>query len=347
MSQSPGGGKSNDLSVDACSETAMYTWERHLGQTISSDEFEASYRGQARSELTGLFSADRQLLLEIGCASGATAALLKQQIPGLQAWGVEPESAAAEIAAQRLDRVFACKLEDVDLHAEGLAYGSVDAVLLADVLEHMYDPWRALVQLKPFLAKNAEVVISIPNVRNLGLMADLADGRFDYHKWGLLDITHIRFFTLDGAIRMLHETGYGVRHVQANVDPPLSAVLAAGVPADKVLKFDRLSLAGVEPRELVELCAVQFFIKASPMRIELVGYGTASEAQTETSGERVEEAVSAAGGIVDISPEPAASQPDSEMTAEVNDPVVLPAEAGQTQASQAIESGFDGDDNAS
>ncbi|MGO0999901.1 class I SAM-dependent methyltransferase [Lysobacter sp. CA196] len=267
------------VTIDVCSETTMYTWERHLGQTISGEEFEDSYRGQARSELTGLFSADRKLLLDIGCASGATSALLKQTIPGLVAWGVEPESAAAAIAAQRIDKVFAQKLEDIDLHAEGLSHGSVDAVLLADVLEHMYDPWRALLQIRPFLAKNAEVVISIPNVRNITLISDLVDGRFDYQKWGLLDITHIRFFTLDGAIRMLQETGYGVRHVQANVDPPLSGVLNAGLPADGSLKFDRISISNVEPRELVELCALQFFIKASPVHVELVGYGTTPEVE--------------------------------------------------------------------
>lgn len=251
----------------------MYTWERHLGQTASGDQFEASYRGQARFELTGLFSRDRKLLLDIGCASGATSAYLKHLIPGLQAWGVEPEAEAAALAAGQLDRVFAKRLDEIDLAAEGLAYGSVDAVLLADVLEHMYDPWRALVQIKPFLAPDAEVVISIPNVRNLGLLSDLADGRFDYQKWGLLDITHIRFFTLDGTVRMLQETGYGVRHVQANVDPPLSGVLNAGVPEDKALRFDRIRIDGVTPRELTEFCALQFFIKATPVNLELVGYG--------------------------------------------------------------------------
>ncbi|MBX9400132.1 class I SAM-dependent methyltransferase [Lysobacter sp. BMK333-48F3] len=259
--------------VDIFAESDMYTWERHLGQTASGDQFEASYRGQARFELTGLFSRDRKLLLDIGCASGATSAYLKHLIPGLQAWGVEPEAEAAALAAGQLDRVFAKRLDEIDLAAEGLAYGSVDAVLLADVLEHMYDPWRALVQIKPFLAPDAEVVISIPNVRNLGLLSDLADGRFDYQKWGLLDITHIRFFTLDGTVRMLQETGYGVRHVQANVDPPLSGVLNAGVPEDKALRFDRIRIDGVTPRELTEFCALQFFIKATPVNLELVGYG--------------------------------------------------------------------------
>jgi hypothetical protein len=83
---------------------------------------------------------------------------------------------------------------------------------------------------------------------------------------------------------MLQETGYGVRHVQANVDPPLSGVLNAGVPEDKVLRFDRVRIDGVTPRELTEFCALQFFIKATPVNLELVGYGvpaTSAAAETE------------------------------------------------------------------
>lgn len=256
----------------------MHVWERHLGSTSTDEEFADSYRGNARVELTGLFSSDRKRLLDVGCASGATSALLKQLIPGLETWGVEPDPVAAQLAAQRMDRVFAKKLEDVDLISEGLGHGDIDAVLLADVLEHMYDPWRALVQLKPFLAQGAQVVISLPNVRNIGLVSDLVDGRFDYQKWGLLDITHIRFFTLDGAVRMLHETGYGVQRVQANIDPTLSHVLVAGVPADGTVKFDRMSVSAVEPRELVEMCALQFFIVASPVQLEIVWGGAPAQA---------------------------------------------------------------------
>jgi SAM-dependent methyltransferase len=260
----------------------MYVWERHLGSSSSGEEFEDSYRGHARVELTGLFASDRKRLLDVGCASGATSALLKELIPGLEAWGVEPDPVAAQLAARRLDKVFAKKLEDVDLLSEGLRHGDIDAVLLADVLEHMYDPWRALMQLKPFLAADAQVVISLPNVRNVGLVSDLVDGRFDYQKWGLLDITHIRFFTLDGAVRMLQETGYGVRRVQANIDPMLGHILAAGVPADGTLKFDRMSVSSVEPRELVEMCALQFFIVASPVQLEVV-WGGAPSQEAETS----------------------------------------------------------------
>ena len=269
----------------------MHVWERHLGSTSTDEEFADSYRGHARVELTGLFSSDRKRLLDVGCASGATSALLKQLIPGLETWGVEPDPVAAQLAAQRMDRVFAKKLEDVDLISEGLGHGDIDAVLLADVLEHMYDPWRALVQLKPFLAQGAQVVISLPNVRNIGLVSDLVDGRFDYQKWGLLDITHIRFFTLDGAVRMLHETGYGVQRVQANIDPTLSHVLVAGVPADGTVKFDRMSVSAVEPRELVEMCALQFFIVATPVQLEIVWGGAPAQAAdaADSSAEGVSE----------------------------------------------------------
>lgn len=330
----------------------MHVWERHLGSTSTDEEFADSYRGHARVELTGLFSSDRKRLLDVGCASGATSALLKQLIPGLETWGVEPDPVAAQLAAQRMDRVFAKKLEDVDLISEGLGHGDIDAVLLADVLEHMYDPWRALVQLKPFLAQGAQVVISLPNVRNVGLVSDLVDGRFDYQKWGLLDITHIRFFTLDGAVRMLHETGYGVQRVQANIDPTLSHVLVAGVPADGTVKFDRMSVSAVEPRELVEMCALQFFIVATPVQLEIVWGGAPAQAAdaADSSAEGVSEHSGDEAGaeirsnIVEIElhqealEEPQAAEAHSETAVGdgVNDAAELPIESPAADADLPI-----------
>lgn len=329
----------------------MYVWERHLGSLSSDEEFQDSYRGNARAELTSLFSSDRKRLLDVGCASGATSALLKEIIPGLEAWGVEPDPVAAQLAAQRLDKVFANKLEDVDLLSEGLRHGDIDAVLLADVLEHMYDPWRALVQLKPFLAPGAQVVISLPNVRNVGLVSDLVDGRFDYQKWGLLDITHIRFFTLDGAVRMLHEAGYGVSRVQANIDPMLSHVLVAGVPADDKLTYDRMTVSAVEPRELVEMCALQFFIVATPVQLEVVWAGASSQSSEAAASEdssapehdqgeavsvQAESAVAAQSHIVDIE-----LQKDAEAVAEASPADTGPAtgDGSAVEAHEAVESG--------
>ena len=113
-------------------------------------------------------------VVELGCAGGAFGAALKARHPGAHVTGIEAGRAAAEQAATRIDRVICGRIETTDFAGAGFLPGEFDTVVAADILEHLVNPWDALVRLRPFLAPDAQVVASIPNVRNALLIAALA-----------------------------------------------------------------------------------------------------------------------------------------------------------------------------
>jgi 2-polyprenyl-3-methyl-5-hydroxy-6-metoxy-1,4-benzoquinol methylase len=218
---------------------------------------------------TGLFSllagAPRRVL-ELGCAGGAFGAALKARYPGATVTGIEAGRAAAAVAATRIDRVICSRIEEVDFAAAGLMPGEFDTLIAADILEHLANPWQALVRARPYLSPDAQVVASIPNARNAILIAELAvNGRWQYRERGLLDITHLRFFTLEEIRRMLEETGYRYEQHIVNLSLPLADLYQRNANRGNItLKMGRLTIADVSPAELSELCAEQFFVRARP-----------------------------------------------------------------------------------
>lgn len=203
-------------------------------------------------------------VLELGCAGGAFGAALKEKFPAATVVGIEAGRAAAAKAATRLDRVIHGRIEEVDFAAEGLQPAEFDTVIAADFLEHLVNPWGLLEGLKPWLAPRARVLASIPNVRNVTVAGQLlAGGRFDYAERGLLDITHLRFFTLAGIRGMFEQTGYRLEETRALLLPALEEVYRAYQgrgPAE--LRLGRITLSGVDQQELTELCAAQFLVRA-------------------------------------------------------------------------------------
>lgn len=203
-------------------------------------------------------------VLDLGCATGAFGAELTRRFPGASVVGIEAGRAAAEKAQARIERVIHARLDDVSLADHGLREGEFDTVIASDILEHLVNPWQLLARLRPYLAPRAQIVASIPNVRNITVVSPLLqDGRFDYDERGLLDITHLRFFTLRGIRRLFGETGYVVERDMAIILPSLEPVYrgyAGGGPA--MVKLGRMTIEDVTQQELVELCAAQFLIRA-------------------------------------------------------------------------------------
>ncbi|MGQ0553125.1 MAG: class I SAM-dependent methyltransferase [Planctomycetota bacterium] len=144
-------------------------------------------------QLLELVPAGAKLVLDVGCATGNFGAALKGQRPGLVVHGLEQDRATAAQAAARLDRVF---VADLGAGLPTLA-GPYDCIVCGDVLEHLVDPWSALRSLVGVLAPGGSVVASLPNVRHYRVLRDLVlRGRFTYRETGVLDSTHLRFFTL-------------------------------------------------------------------------------------------------------------------------------------------------------
>jgi 2-polyprenyl-3-methyl-5-hydroxy-6-metoxy-1,4-benzoquinol methylase len=168
------------------------------------------YGGGPPLTLLDLLSHEPKFILDVGCSSGDFAAGAKLRFPRARVWGIEPNKAAARLATPRIDRVLCQTIERINWNREGVKRGNIDTVFLFDVLEHIYDPWSTLLQLRNLVSKSAELIVSIPNVRNVLLMQDLISGTWRYRRAGLLDITHIRFFTSHDMHRMFYQTGFRV-----------------------------------------------------------------------------------------------------------------------------------------
>ena len=114
---------------------------------------DSPYYHYARTEVLAMIKAAPGVVLDVGCGGGATGGEIKKRYPLAQVHGIELSRGAAEIARTRLDRVLNENVEELDFASAGFAPGSIDLALFPDVLEHLYDPWRLLQRLKPFLQK--------------------------------------------------------------------------------------------------------------------------------------------------------------------------------------------------
>jgi 2-polyprenyl-3-methyl-5-hydroxy-6-metoxy-1,4-benzoquinol methylase len=158
-------------------------------------------------------------VLDLGCATGALGAALKQN--GCRVVGVEVDKEAADVARERLDEVFELDLDTDDLGAL-TAEAPFDVVVLADVLEHLVHPEELLRKLPPLLARDGILITSIPNVAHGSVRLALLSGQFRYRPTGLLDATHVRFYTRESMVELLALGGFHVAYVEEHTIYPES-----------------------------------------------------------------------------------------------------------------------------
>lgn len=173
------------------------------------------YFAHARKEIQPLLPPEFRRVLEVGCGSGATLGWLKQKFPELQTEGIEIVPEAANQARQHVDVVHCLDFEN---QRAPLDLERFDLILCLDVLEHLVNPWlvgRRLV--RDYLVEGGTLIMSLPNVRHHSVLWPLlVRGRWDYANDGVLDRTHLRFFTKQsalslamtlGQVELLHATG--------------------------------------------------------------------------------------------------------------------------------------------
>ncbi|MCA1668797.1 MAG: methyltransferase domain-containing protein [Thermomicrobia bacterium] len=159
-------------------------------------------------------------VLDVGCASGYLAELLQER--GYRVTGVEPDPDAATQARQRCEMVYEESAERLDRLP--LPSHSFDITLFGDVLEHLAHPERALAGVHTLLAHDGAVVISVPNVAHYSVRLRLFAGRFTYTPDGLLDATHLRFFTRQSIIALARSSGFAVARYDVTQGSPLRLV---------------------------------------------------------------------------------------------------------------------------
>ena len=221
------------------------------------------YYDQPRPELIELIRTSPQFVLDVGCAGGAMGAEIKRRYADAVVWGIELNPQAACAAKDRIDHVLSHNVERLDFNAAGVAPASIDLIFFPDVLEHLYDPWALLARIKPFLAPNAQIIASIPNVRNLIVLEELANGRWQYAEEGLLDITHIRFFTRQSVIQLFEQTGYRIERLQSVFDGRTPEL--APEPGSRLdVETPNVTYKNLDAANLEELRTFQFLVDATP-----------------------------------------------------------------------------------
>jgi 2-polyprenyl-3-methyl-5-hydroxy-6-metoxy-1,4-benzoquinol methylase len=149
-------------------------------------------------------------VLDVGCAVGYIGEFLRRSSPGRWLAGIEIDARAAEQARPHYDQVIVGSIDDPAVWSQ--LNRKVDAMIFGDVLEHTSDPVMVLKMARPKLADDGLIVVSIPNIGHFKVRLRLLMGKFDYEDWGIMDRTHLRFFTLKTAQEMLHQAGFTVVH---------------------------------------------------------------------------------------------------------------------------------------
>ncbi len=150
-------------------------------------------------------------VLELGTGPGAITKQLHAK--GCRVTGLEIDLSAIELVAPYCERIVQCDLNAPNWQSV-VAGERFEAIVMTDVLEHLYDPWKTLATAIGLLGPNGTVIASLPHVGHSAVLASLLNGRFDYQPWGLLDKTHIRFFGLRNMQEMF--IGAGLKILDAD-----------------------------------------------------------------------------------------------------------------------------------
>jgi SAM-dependent methyltransferase len=159
------------------------------------------YAAAGNRPLIHLLSARTHRVLDIGCGTGGNAALTKSRFPHSEVYGVTHSVAEAEAAGQYMRH---CWIADIEgQHPSDLADERFDTQIFSHVLEHLRDPADVLARFGKLLAAGGQILIAVPNVLSWRMRIRFLLGDFEYEAGGVLDDTHLRFFTYFTADRML------------------------------------------------------------------------------------------------------------------------------------------------
>lgn len=166
-----------------------------------------SYYQSIREDMLQFIPTRVRRTLELGCGEGGFSSLLKDEL-NAETWAVEVNENCARKAAARLYKVIN---DDAFNCLDELPDGYFDCIICFDVLEHLVDPYSLLNSLKSKAAIGGVFVTSIPNIRYYSVFKDFVfHGNWDYKDQGVLDKTHLRFFTYKSILKMWDELGFEI-----------------------------------------------------------------------------------------------------------------------------------------
>jgi 2-polyprenyl-3-methyl-5-hydroxy-6-metoxy-1,4-benzoquinol methylase len=224
-------------------------------------------------------------VLEIGAGPGSITKPLIE-LAGCTITALEIDSTSVAMLKTFCDNVIQADLNNPDW-VKALPRAGFDAVVIADVLEHLYDPWATLRQVKDVVNDNGCVIVSIPHVSHASIMACLLAGDFRYGDWGLLDKTHIRFFSMQNVQALFEGAGFKIvdarfvtKHpdqtefadvwralsdeeravLEARPHAEIYQIVAKAVPADRHPELGSRSLAELAVPQPADVTYVAFYL---------------------------------------------------------------------------------------
>jgi GT2 family glycosyltransferase/tetratricopeptide (TPR) repeat protein/2-polyprenyl-3-methyl-5-hydroxy-6-metoxy-1,4-benzoquinol methylase len=210
-----------------------------------------------RPEVMELIPRQARRVLDVGCAAGTLGQEIKRR-QQCEVVGIELDAAAAAEACRRLDHLIEGDVETLDL----ASLGRFDAIVCADVLEHLRDPGVVLRKLRELMAEGGVLVASIPNARHMEVVQQLIEGNWTYQPEGVLDRDHLRFFTRRSAEQLLEEAGFEVVEVRPVKAGGYAGWEQAGRPGD--ITAGRLRISGLPAGEAEEFFVGQWLVIARP-----------------------------------------------------------------------------------
>jgi 2-polyprenyl-3-methyl-5-hydroxy-6-metoxy-1,4-benzoquinol methylase len=195
-------------------EAAMSEMVEERVTTIQSiyEDKPASYFANARNDIVGILpTGNTAAILELGCGAGGTGRATLEAGKAGRYVGIELSPTAAAAASAHLSEVLVGDVEALDLTP---LHGSFDALIISEVLEHLTDPWSTLRKLAACLKPAGRVYASSPNVAHWSVIRSLLGGRFEYAEKGVMDRTHLRWFTPDSYRELFQSAGLVVLDVR-------------------------------------------------------------------------------------------------------------------------------------
>lgn len=217
-----------------------------------------NYYHSKRPDLLDKVPHNVKRVLEIGCGAGVLGGSIKKEY-GAYVAGIELIPEAVSEARQRLDRVIHGDCEVMDFYSL-LGDERFDCMILGDVLEHMREPQIFLQRIKPFLTEDATVVASIPNVRNISILSELAGGNWTYTDYGILDKTHLRFFTRREIEKLFKNAGYTIGRIYEKYDASYHRWVNQGMPEQ--FRAGALTCGPLPGKSLKDLFVYQYLVMA-------------------------------------------------------------------------------------
>ncbi|MFT3813819.1 MAG: class I SAM-dependent methyltransferase [Acidovorax sp.] len=163
------------------------------------------------TDLMQLIPADARRIVEVGCMHGAMARAYREAHPSIHYVGIDIDPGYAQVAAQFCDQALGADIESMPAEAFQSLFPS-DCWIFGDCLEHLRDPWRIVRMVRESIDPGGSLLVCIPNAQHWSVQMRLATGQFRYEDSGLLDRTHLRWFTRVTLIEMFTQAGWQIEH---------------------------------------------------------------------------------------------------------------------------------------